>query len=793
MKKYIEIALPINSDRTFTYSHPENTSPVIGQRVLVNFNYRLKTGIIIALLDKPECDEYKVKNILEIIDDDPIINEELFSFARWISKYYYCPIGLVFKAMLPSGINVNTFQKIILKNEHNIKEASICIIQHLKKNNNETTLAELKESKIPSLFKKIVELEEEGIIEIERKFKGKIQKKTVNCLKIIEQPQKGDLTPKQEELFSCLEYAGQPILMSDIAKKFSYNLIKRLADKKLISIYKKEVYPNIFSHVHKKESPNFELTEEQSEVLKTIEAQIEKNSYKTFLLHGVTSSGKTEVYIRAMKKAMENNKTALLLIPEISLTPQTVERFYSHFGDIIAVLHSKLSERERLHYWNQLRKGKKQIAIGPRSAIFAPLSNIGLIIVDEEHENTYKQHERPPLYNARDMAVLRGKLNNSVVILGSATPYLESYFNTQNNKYTILRMSNRVKNQIHPSITIVDMRQEEDHTQIFSELLKEKIENRLKKKEQILLFQNRRGYASYVQCTKCGHVLQCKDCNISLTYHSYNKKVTCHYCGRERILPRQCPECGGYIFHFGSPGTEKIEHNLEFLFPTARIARMDTDTTTRKDSFQNVFDQFRNGYIDILLGTQMIIKGLDFPNITLVGIVSADVNLNLPDFRASERNFQHITQVAGRAGRSKKKGEVIVQTFNPNHYSIQYAQQQNFKDFIQHELKLRESLHYPPFTKLARILCTLDNEERLSENMNNIISKMDKYPRKNELRILRPTPAPIGKIRKQYRYHIVIKAKNQQVLHHYIEWFQRINNLPNYIKLQIDIDPISLL
>jgi primosomal protein N' (replication factor Y) len=636
-------------------------------------------------------------------------------------------------------------------------------------------------------------MEELGLIEIERQYKRKIQKKVVNCVKLISDSSDESLSPKQQELWNYLQNQPEPIFMADISKIFSYSIINKLKEKNLIEIYKKEIHPDIFSNIVQRSPVTFELTEEQAEVLEKLEAGIDEQNFHTFLLHGVTSSGKTEVYIRAMKKALSYGKTAILLIPEISLTPQTVERFYSHFGDIIAVLHSKLSDRERLHYWNLLKKGERKIAIGPRSALFAPLENLGLIIVDEEHENTYKQHERPPLYNARDMAVLRGKMNNAVVLLGTATPYLESYYNTQNKKYSLLTMSKRVKNQILPNLTIVDMRQEEDHTEIFSKILKDKIEDRLNKKEQILLFQNRRGYASYVQCVKCGHVLQCRDCNISMTYHSRNKKIMCHYCGYERSMPRTCPECGGYIFNFGSPGTEKIEQNLQFLFPTAKIARMDTDTTTKKNSFQNIFDQVHNGYIDILLGTQMIIKGLDFPNITLVGIVSADVNLNLPDFRASERNFQHIIQVAGRAGRSEKKGEVIVQTFNPKHYSIQYAQKQNFIGFYEYELHLRQELHYPPSTKLARILFMLNNEERLRSYMDIVRRKIARYPQKDKLIILSPTPAPISKIRKQYRYHILIKAGHQQDINRFFKWLQSNVKTPNYIKMQIDIDPISLL
>ena len=793
MKNYIEVALPINIKETFTYSYPKNVTPQIGQRVIVNFNYRIQTGIIVGLPEKPACDEAKIKEIHEIIDEKPLINKELFTFAQWISRYYHCPIGLVFKAMLPAGINVNTIEKIVLKKTETKDKDFLKIIKYIEKNGNSCTIEDLNHLKISPLYKNLLEMEERELVEIERQYKRKIQKKVVNCIRLISDSSDELLSPKQQELLHFLQNQPELIFMADISKEFSYSIINKLKEKNFIDIYKQEIHPDIFSDIVQHEPLTFELTEEQTEVLGKIEAGLDEQNFHAFLLHGVTSSGKTEVYIRAMKNALSHGKTAIILIPEISLTPQTVERFYSHFGDIIAVLHSKLSDRERLHYWNLLKKGEKKIAIGPRSALFAPLENLGLIIVDEEHENTYKQHERPPLYNARDMAVLRGKMNNAVVLLGTATPYIESFYNTQNKKYSLLTMSKRVKNQILPKLTVVDMRQEEDHTEIFSKLLRDKIEDRLNKKEQILLFQNRRGYASYVQCAKCGHVLQCKDCNISMTYHSRNKKMKCHYCGYERSMPRKCPECGGYIFNFGSPGTEKIEQNLQFLFPTARIVRMDTDTTTKKNSFQNVFDQVRNGYIDILLGTQMIIKGLDFPNITLVGIVSADVNLNLPDFRASERNFQHIIQVAGRAGRSEKEGEVIVQTFNPKHYSIQYAQKQNFLGFYEHELHLRQELHYPPFTKLARILFLLNNEERLRSYMDGIRHKIAQYPQKNKLIILSPTPAPISKIRKQYRYHILIKAEHQPDINRFIEWFHSNIKIPNYIKMQIDIDPISLL
>lgn len=790
---FVLIAIPINNPNTFIYKVSEKLHPKIGQKVLIDFNYRLQTGIIIGFPKEIDFEPEKVKEVKEIIDEKPIINDELFQLARWISKYYFCPIGIVLKAMLPAGLNVNTIQNITLKKQNCRIQKYKQIIDILKKTQAPLTIEKLKQHKISALFKTLLEMENKSIIEIERSFKKRIEKRTVNYFRLVEKKTDAKLTPKQRQLFEFLRKQDEPILVSEIANQFSYSVINKLQEKGVANIFKKEVYPDIFENIEKIPPSEFKLTNEQSDVLAKVNKAISAEKFQTFLLYGVTSSGKTEVYIRAMKSVLEKGKTAILLIPEISLTPQTVERFHSHFEDKIAVMHSKLSDRERLYIWNEIYSGKRKIVIGPRSAIFAPLENIGLIIVDEEHENTYKQTERNPLYNGRDMAVLRGKLNNAVVILGSATPFLESYYNTKLKKYKLLEMEKRVMNQILPELTIVDMRGEEDHTEILSQLLKSKIEDRLKKKEQIILFQNRRGYASYIQCIKCGKVFRCRNCDISLTYHSYSNRMICHYCGYSEMLPKKCPECNGYIFNFGSPGTEKIEKNLQFIFPSAKIVRMDSDTTKNKRSYQKIFERMKNGYIDILLGTQMIIKGLDFPNVTLAGIISADVNLNLPDFRAAERNFQHIVQVAGRTGRSEKRGEVIIQTYNPKHYSIQFAQKQDFVGFTEYEFELREKLHYPPFTKLVRLLFTLNNEERLKKVVFSIRKEIKKFGKSEKIIILGPVIAPISKIRKQYRYHIVVKAKNRNAVIRFVDWFQTNIKIPGYLKMQIDVDPISLL
>ncbi|MEA2104353.1 MAG: primosomal protein N' [Candidatus Cloacimonadota bacterium] len=790
---FAEIAIPINHPKTFTYQIHENLNPQIGQRVLVPFQYKLRTGIIVSFPETISFDPAKIKDVAEIIDDEPLVTAELLELARWISKYYFCPLGIVLKAMLPAGCKVESISKVSLKKSDTNNPNFHKLISFLQEKGTPVSISGLKNLNINSIFKTVLEMEEKGLIEIERSYKRKDPTRVENFIKIIGIPEGIKLTSRQSELYELLKKKNKPIAVRDIKGRFAYTIIKKLEEKKLVKKIKKKVQTNFFEHIEKIPAIVYDLTTQQLQVMEQIGEAIASEKYQTFLLHGVTASGKTEIYIRSMKDVIARGKKAILLIPEIALTPQTVERFYAHFGDDVAVLHSRQSDRERYYFWKAIRDNKKKIVIGPRSVIFAPLPNIGLIIVDEEHENSYKQSGQNPVYNGRDMAVLRGRMNDALVILGSATPNLETYFNVLKNKYKLLEMTKKVKNQFKPEFQIVDMKREKDHTEIFSQDLKNAIEDRLNKKEQIILFQNRRGYASYVQCVKCGYVFQCTDCNISLTYHAHKRSVVCHYCGKSNPMPQKCPKCGSRIFNFGSPGTEKIEQNLTYLFPKARIARMDRDTTTKKDSHQIIFTKVKNQYIDILLGTQMIIKGLDFPNVTLVGIISADVNLNLPDFRAAERNFQHITQVAGRTGRSEKKGKVILQTYNPNHYSIQYGKTQDFKAFFDYEISLREKLHYPPYTKLVRLLFQMGDEEKLKEVVYKARRDLKKYDNSNQIIILGPVTAPITKIRKQFRYHIVVKAFSTHAVFDFISWFKKNIKIPNYIKLTIDVDPVSLL
>ena len=789
---YAQVALPINQPENFVYRVPPNLNPIKGARVVVPFQYQTLTGVVVKLKQKTDLPAQKIKKIKEVLEEKPIFDEQLFNLAIWISNYYQCPLGLVFKAMLPAGSDIRTIRKIELTKAEAKNNDHGKIVSLIKNSGNEMDFKKLLAKNITSPYKEILEMEEEGIIEIEREYRRKIRKKTLNYLKLTENEDDVDLTRRQQELYNFLK-EERLVAVKDISDEFSYSLIKKIEEKGLGEVIKKEIVEDRFAiNTNKIVPEEFDLTTEQINVINEIKSNIKKELFGVYLLHGVTASGKTEVYIRSMKETLKSGKTAILLIPEIALTPQTVERFYSHFGDSIAVLHSKQSDRTRYNNWNEIRKGNKKIVIGPRSAIFAPLKNVGLLIVDEEHENSYKQQGRKPMYNGRDMAVLRGKLSEATVVLGSATPSLESYYNVETGKYNLLEMKKKVKNEKLPEFYIIDMREVEDNHEIFSPMLRDEIEQRLKKNEQVILFQNRRGYASYVQCVNCGYVFQCNDCNISQTYHHKDKSIVCHYCGKKAPAPRKCPECGGVIFNFGSPGTEKIEKSLEYIFPQATIARMDRDTTVRKNSHQLIYDRVKNGKIDILLGTQMIIKGLDFPNVTLVGIVSADVNLNLPDFRAAERNFQHVTQVAGRTGRSKKKGEVVVQTYNPEHYSILFGKDRDYEGFYNYETRLRDKLNYPPNFKLARILFSAKKEDSLKEFAKRIRSRL----RKNNLKrliVMGPVAAPLNKIKKRYRYHIIIKSSSQNRIANFIKWFEDTVIVPNYIRCSIDIDPISLM
>ncbi len=638
-------------------------------------------------------------------------------------------------------------------------------------------------------------LEINQIIEIKRVYDAKIKKKVANFIvrnKLDELPK---LTEKQAAAWKIIITEEEAFPLKDIVLEVTRSILKSLEKKGMIRLEPRELNETYFILPSHRDEKKVDLTEEQKKAVSSIITSVEKCEFKPFLLHGITGSGKTEVYIRVIKKCRELGKSALMLVPEISLTPQMVERFFNAFGENIAILHSHLNDRQRWEQWNKIKSGECQIVIGARSAIFAPLENIGAIIVDEEHETTYKQ-DKTPRYNGRDIAVVRARMSKAVVVLGSATPSLESWFNNLNGKYELLTLSQRPLSYNLPAVKIIDMRKEDDHKQLLSRELRNKIEEKLDTKEQIILLQNRRGHSSFVQCVSCGKLFSCPHCDISLNFHSHQQDLLCHYCGHKINMPRKCPDCGNYMFSFGAAGTQQIEKNLQIMFPGARILRMDSDSARKKDSYDSMFERMKSGNVDILLGTQMIAKGLDFANVTLVGVISADISLNVPDFRAAEKTFQLLTQVAGRSGRGEKPGEVLIQTYNPDHYAISTSIKQHYETFADKELILRKALKYPPDFKIARFIFAHKTEKILKEQTAKAIpileSLRNTYPSK-QLLILGPLPAPMVKLQNNYRYHIIIKADSYKLISHVVSILKKNLKLSSMIKTSIDIDPYSLM
>jgi primosomal protein N' (replication factor Y) (superfamily II helicase) len=530
--------------------------------------------------------------------------------------------------------------------------------------------------------------------------------------------------------------------------------------------------------------------EEQQKALDSVMDSIDSRKHKVFLLHGVTGSGKTEVYLQSIDHALSHGFSSIILVPEISLTPQTVARFKARFGERIAVLHSKLLGSKRISEWRRINSGEAQIIIGPRSAIFAPVKNLGLIVVDEEHETSYKQ-EDVPRYNAKDVAIKRAEISSAVVILGSATPSLESFYAAKNGNITLIKLPERIDSRLMPAVDIVDMREEMTRAKkvpIFSQKLREWIEKDIAEKKQVILFLNRRGFSTFINCKKCGYVIKCKRCSVSLTYHFDKKKLTCHHCSFTMTPPDICPECNSSYLKYWGLGTEKVESEAHRLFPGARIARMDTDSTQKRGDHDKVLSRFKDGHIDILIGTQMIAKGLDFPKVTLVGVVSADTALNIPDFRSGERTFDLLTQVAGRAGRGDLGGRVIIQSYTPQHYSIQAAKTHDYNTFYEKEILLRKELYLPPFCHMVNLTLRGRKEERVFNASQNLKSSIDDENMSKKIDILGPAPSPISKMKGMYRWNIFLRAEKVEYMTAILKKVLSKNKTSGII-VTVDVDP----
>ncbi len=742
------VTLDLTLRKEFDYLVPPEFERQIevGSRVKVPFNTRQVLGSVTALAD--HSPHTNLRPILKVIGRQALLTPKVLRLARWMADYYCCPLESALKSVLPEAVR--------------------------------------------------------------REKEGWRERLVVRAIWMA--PELPKLTKRQEEVWKIMGEAREMPLRTLLeAAETTAATVRHLEERGLVTIgpaiSERDPYANEVILPTRELPLNPEQGSALQRILAAMDAAPEVNPgprpTSSFLLHGVTGSGKTEIYLQAIAHALRKSQSAIVLVPEISLTPQTVERFKARFSSgplqtLVAVLHSHLSTGERHDEWHKIREGRARIAIGARSVVFAPMDALGLIVVDEEHEHSYKQEEAPR-YHARDVAVMRAQLEGAVVVLGSATPSLESYYNARRGKYTLLELPTRADDKKMPLVRVVDMRSEARAGKgipIFSRILADAITSRIEKKEQVMLFLNRRGYATSLQCPLCGYVAGCPNCSIALTYHRPVEMLRCHLCGHSQAAPRICPEpaCRNPAIRYAGLGTQKVEETLVKLFPHARIQRMDSDALKRKDDMRRILAQFRLGKIDVLIGTQMIAKGLHFPNVTLVGIIYADLSLHMPDFRAAERTFQLLTQVSGRAGRGDVEGEVVVQAFTPFHPAIQYARRHDFVGFYEQELEFREQLKYPPLTRAAMLTLRSRNEDKAKLSADYLKAELDKSLKSfRDLIVAGPAPSPLLKAETYYRYQLMLRTPHMSKLSHALAKLLQTLRLAEDVQLTVDIDPVDLM
>ena len=785
-------------DRPFDYLVPEEWHALIevGCRVKVPFGPRNVLGFVVALQTETDVPMNKIKPVSQVLDIEPVLTQEMLEMAKWLKQQTICYEIDALQVMLPSALRAK-YEKIV-----HAMGAMEQIPQELSPFFNRNGKADFKSFEKAGMLRELKQAVKDGLVMIENSVKQQGRKKEIRKVQIEADAAKlaeiesaiPKRAAKQKQLVQWMaEHAGQALLPDEVCNEVGVTMavLQSVIEKGAAAFIKEEVYRDPFTKEVAK-TDFLKLTDEQETALSAITGAMDAGRPETFLLQGITGSGKTEVYLQAIQHTLREGKESIVLVPEISLTPQMTERFRSRFGEQVAVMHSGLSVGEKYDEWRKIQQGKVKVVVGARSAIFAPFENLGLIILDEEHESTYKQ-EDSPRYHARDVAIWRSEHHACPVILGSATPSLESFARAKKGVYTLLALKKRAMNQSLPTVHVVDLREELKlgNRSMFSIQLAEAIRERLAKKEQTVLFLNRRGYSSFVLCRDCGTVVECPNCDISLTYHRFSEKLKCHYCGHEEYVPQVCPECASDHIRFFGTGTQKVEEELHRLFPEARVLRMDVDTTSRKGSHEVLLDAFGRGEADILLGTQMIAKGLDFPDITLVGVLSADTSLHLPDYRSAERTFQLLTQVSGRAGRHDKAGEVIVQTYTPEHYAIELSKEQLYEPFYEREMHVRRQANYPPYYYLALVQVSHEDVMMAAE----YAARATEYLRANlsfNVSIIGPTTASISRLQNRYRYQCLIKYKIEPnlipVLLQLIKLY-RSEWMKKGIQLTIDLDP----
>ena len=818
---FAEVALPIHVRQTFTYRLPGEIAIAarVGSRVTVPLGKKLLTGFIVALSERADEDvvQSEIRDVDELLDEEPVIAPDILELTRWMSDYYYAPWGECLRAAMPAGSTSSSERMLAITDlgryalrdldsssaGSNSKLEALELIADATAINSRALEKHFPKAKANALIR---HLERDGLIRVwQQPVETRMKPRLQNAVRLTgpAADASASLNEKQRRVVAHLGSSSTAMGLSDLlaAADVSSSVVRTLEKRGVVEVFPREVrrdpLAGIEAGINTDDGESISLTVEQQNALDQITAKIDQRSYATFLLHGITGSGKTEIYIKAIRAALIKGLSAMMLVPEIALTPIFSRRLRAEFGESLAMLHSSLSEGERNDEWRRIRNTQARVVIGTRSAVFAPLADIGLIIVDEEHDTSYKQDETPR-YSGRDTAIMRANQAGAVVVLGSATPSIESYANAKNGKYIYLHLQTRYGERPLARVETIDMREvfkRHGKQQIFSDELREAIEQNHARGKQAMILLNRRGYSSFVLCRSCGLAVGCPNCDVTLTYHRFDASLQCHYCGYIRPVPKTCDACEGQYIHYVGLGTEQLEARLKEMYPRMNIARLDRDTSRRRGGFEQIIMEFASGGIDLLVGTQMIAKGHDFPNVTLVGVISVDAGLGLPDFRAAERTFQLLTQVSGRAGRGDKPGRVIIQTYHPEHYAIQCARTQGYEQFYQREIQFRRTMSYPPFSALINILIHDKNLERARQTAAALAHHLRETADERKLRILGPAPAPLSRLKGEHRIQVLIKAQNRSSAREGLDIaMDRLEaESHNPRSISIEVDPISLM
>ncbi len=819
MPLFCDVALPVPLDRVFTYSVGES-NPALGARVLVPFRNEKLAGVVVRVHDEPPPVE--TKPMLAVLDEEPVLSPQLMELAAWIAQYYLAPIGEVLRSMLPlmsevrrqvlyritdigrkalaAGAEQGSSRRSRLSPEE--QDLEYAMLNALE--SGEAVRASRLRSATGASLRLLQGMLRKKWIVRETAAEPRDARRTVRYAVLIDDVRLPKLNENQQAILAELAGAEGELPVAELRRlEVPASTLATLVRKQLVRIEERPADFHL-THPHAFATPDHELNCAQDVALKTVTDAVAAHEFRPFLLHGVTGSGKTAVYLAAMRRTLEAGRTAILLVPEIGLTPAMAAQLHHAFGTEVALLHSQLTPEERGEQWHRIRKGEARVVVGTRSAIFAPVEQLGLVVVDEEQDSSYKQ-ESMPRYHARDVAVMRAKLAGATVVLGSATPSLETWHNAATGKYQRIEIRERVMDRPLPEVRLIDMRQEFQETgeeHLFSRALIEETQATLERGEQAMILLNRRGYSFVVICRACGLKLECENCSIALTFHkavsgdgqATGQRLECHYCGYKKTVPKRCPACDSEYLYFLGAGSQQGEERLQEIFPGARIGRMDRDTVRGRSDMERLLVRLHTGEINLLVGTQMIAKGHDVHGVTLVGVVGCDYALGLPDFRAAERVFQLLTQVSGRAGRGELPGQVIVQTYHPEHYAIQHAAQHDFAGFVDRELRFRRAMHYPPYAALANVLLQSQRLEEAAAWATEL-GRWCQHTTLRNVRVLGPATAPIAKIKRTYRFHLVMKGENRTALQKALRALLAHSeeaNIPR-ANLIVDVDPVSLM